>query len=268
MNRLLSIVALLAVVLISCESVSNTAPKITITSQNNMYVSRGSAMGIINYIIENPVDDYSVNATADVEWIHSFSYKTPGRINFSINSNPDSVERIGVITLTYGDSSATVTIRQAENPAPMSVDVEANFLDIKYFGIQGGLHNYYLSFSDFGMDGNNGYKRPNATYYFVDLYLLNAGSAADGYKLPLGRYEYDNTNSEAIVDSFKYSFSWYQMNDNNGSALPGRLVHYDSGRLIVEEDKITLCVGLDVDSVSQIHTVVFNGDYNMIVELQ
>lgn len=265
-KKLFNIVALMAIMLVACEGFDSVKSKVVITSQTKVSVGKGSAMGIIAYTIENPVDGYTVNATTDVEWINSFDYKVAGKIGFKVDTNPNDFERTGVITVAYGDSSQSVTIRQAANPAPTNINVEAQYLDIKYFGVQQGMYNYYLSFSDLGMNGNN-YSSPNAKYYFVDLYLAAAGSAADGYKLPLGTYELDKSNSGGIYNSFKDTFSWYQINDNDGAAKPENQIHYDSGTLIVEEGKITLRVELEVNSISEAHTVVFSGDYNMIVEL-
>ena len=78
--------------------------------KDNIAVGSGSSMSNVSYSIENPVDGLSVVATADVEWIHSFNYMNKGKVGFSISANESYDERVGVITVTYGEASATLTV--------------------------------------------------------------------------------------------------------------------------------------------------------------
>jgi hypothetical protein len=79
--------------------------------------------------------------------------------------------------------------------------------------------------------------------------------------IPVGEYEYDITNS-GYANTFIESFSWYQVNDESGIDLSQ--IHYNKGKLIVEEDRVILEVAMTIDDVDQIHRVIYNGDYSLV----
>ena len=173
----------------------------------------------------------------------------------------EAVGREGIITVTYDRSQFNVTVIQELSEAPTSIVFEAEFLQGKYYGVQGGLFNYYLVFSDLGLDANNMYSTPNAHYYFVDLYLPNAPEDMENIIVPNGEYEYDITNS-GWPNTFTHSFSWYHINDETGFQLSTS--YYDTGKLIVEDGKVTLEVTLTIDARQENHKVVYEGDWSLM----
>lgn len=267
MKKLLSIVALFALIFTSCEiankEVKSSAIKLVTDSEVN--ISSGSAMGFIKYELVTPVDGITIEATADVEWISNFGYKEMGKITYNVEQNPDETPRTGIITVTYDKSSFQVTINQAGNPAPTNKTISDFTLQGKYYGIQSGLYNYYLIFSDLGLDSNNMYSVPNARYYLVDLFLDEAPADTTNITIPVGTYDFDKSNS-GFAGTFTDTYSWYQINDNEGFASSENQISYESGKLTVEEGKVTLEVTLFIGDIKEKHTVVYEGDYSFINE--
>ena len=267
MKKLLSILALLSLIVTACEpagnEVKNAAIKLLTDSEVN--ISSGSAMGFLKYELVSPIEGATVEATADVDWIGNFGYKEMGKITYNVEKNPEEDPREGVITVTYDKSSFQVTINQAGNPAPTNKTISDFKLYGKYYGIQAGMYNYYLIFSDLGLDSNNSYIVPNAHYYFVDLYLLETPADMENITIPVGTYEFDKTNS-GFANTFTDTYSWYQINDEQGNAPSKNQISYESGKLIVEEGKVTLEVTLYIDDVLEKHTVIYEDDYAFINE--
>ena len=149
MKRLFSIFCIFAMLLTSCENniVEEGNQSIKLTSQDVVSVGCGSSMGFITYEILSPKEGATVEATADVEWIGDFNYKQMGKIMYNVEKNPLEEKRTGVITVMYdGKTAFTVTINQAENPAPTKKTITDFQLTGKYYGIQAGM---ILTFSDF-----------------------------------------------------------------------------------------------------------------------
>ena len=270
MKKIFSLFAVVALLFASCEKAAEdkTTPEqptpteqIKLVTNDTMKVSSGSAMAFIKYEILELVEGAKVEVSANVDWIYDFKQNEQNKISFTIGANPEAVDREGIITVTYDRSQFNVTVIQELSEAPTSIVFEAEFLQGKYYGVQGGLFNYYLAFSDLGLDANNMYSTPNAHYYFVDLYLPNAPEDMENIVVPNGEYEYDITNS-GWPNTFTHSFSWYHINDETGFQLS--TAHYDTGKLIVEDGKVTLEVTLTIDARQENHNVVYEGDWSLI----
>lgn len=269
MKKIFSLFAVVALLFASCEKAAEdkTTPEqpateqIKLVTNDTMKVSSGSAMAFIKYEILELVEGAKVEVSANVDWIYDFKQNEQNKISFTIGANPEAVGREGIITVTYDRSQFNVTVIQELSEAPTSIVFEAEFLQGKYYGVQGGLFNYYLAFSDLGLDANNMYSTPNAHYYFVDLYLPNAPEDMENIIVPNGEYEYDITNS-GWPNTFTHSFSWYHINDETGFQLG--TAHYDTGKLIVEDGKVTLEVTLTIDARQENHKVVYEGDWSLI----
>lgn len=270
MKKIFSLFAVVALLFASCEKAAEDktqteqptpTEQIKLVTNDTMKVSSGSAMAFIKYEILELVEGAKVEVSANVDWIYDFKQNEQNKISFTIGANPEAVDREGIITVTYDRSQFNVTVIQELSEAPTSIVFEAEFLQGKYYGVQGGLFNYYLVFSDLGLDANNMYSTPNAHYYFVDLYLPNAPEDIENIVVPNGEYEYDITNS-GWPNTFTHSFSWYHINDETGFQLG--TAHYDTGKLIVEDGKVTLEVTLTIDARQENHKVVYEGDWSLI----
>lgn len=266
MKKFLSLLGIAALLFTACENNTNVVDptddvQIKLTSKSEMNVSNGNAMALITYEILQLVDGATIEAVADVNWISDFNTKSQGRITFNIANNPTAEVRVGKITVTYDKSSFEVTVNQALSEAPTNKEVVMPKLQGKYYGIQQGLYNYYILFSDKGMDQSNMFSTPEATFYFVDLYLSTPPADMNNIVIPNGEYEFDITNS-GYANTFTQSFSWYQVNDGNG--LDIFQIKYETGKLIVEDGKLTLDITLQVDGVQETHKVVYEGEYSLL----
>ena len=265
MKKFLSFFAIIALLFTACENpnddVNGNNEQIKLTSSAEVKVNSGSAMAFITYEILEMVAGAEVKAEANVSWIGNFDYRQQGKINFTVERNPDAEPREGVITVSYDKSKLEVKIIQALSETPTNKVISAPLLQGKYYGNVEGLYNYYLIFSDLGMDASNMYSTPNAYYYFVDLYLDVEPNDMSHIKVPVGVYEFD-ANNMPIGDTFKEQFSWYQINDESG--VNASQTHYESGKLTVEEDKVTLEITMTIDHVQETHKVVYGGDYSLL----
>lgn len=260
MKRLFFIFSIFAMLLTSCETIGENQKQqaIKLTSKDIINVGAGSSMGIITYELVTPVEGETITAEADVDWIGDFDHKQQGKIQFTVAKNPTDSEREGVITVNYAESSFAVIVKQAANPKPTSKTINMPTLMGSYYGVQAGMYNYYLVFTDIATDNN--YYCPDATYYIVDLYMLETPEDMDNITAPLGEYSYDITNS-GIPGTFTETYSWYQHNDAEG--YDEFQIAYDKGSLKIEEGKITLDITLTIDGVQENHIVIYEGGYTL-----
>lgn len=265
MKKIFSILTLVSLLFAACEpsTTDDASSAIKLTSKDVLNIGCGSSMAYITYEIITPVEGKKVEATANVEWIGGFDYKQMGKILFNVERNPEELGRSAEIVVTYDNSSIKVIINQAGNPAPTKKVVEMPHLMGSYYGIQSGLYNYYLVFTDIAKDNN--YKTPSAKYYFVDLYLMATPEDMSNITVPYGTYEFDIRNS-GIPGTFTETYSWYQINDMNGEASSSNQISYQSGKLIIEEGKVTLDIALTIDGVVENHIVVYEGEYSLLNE--
>ena len=271
MKKLFAIFGILLLALAACEPSTegpqSTNQQIKLVTNETVNVGSGSAMGLIQYEILDMIQGAEVKAEADVEWIINFDFKQQGKIQFTVEKNPDAVKREGTITITYDKSTLKVKVIQALSEAPTNQEIKIEKLQGKYYGnyagLQGGMYNYYVVFSDLGMDASNMFGTPNAHYYFVDLYLDTPPADLNNIVVPNGVYEYDISNS-GFMNTFTESCSWYQINDESGFAIPDYQIHYDKGTVTFEDGKATLEVTFEIDHTQQNHKVIFEGEYSLL----
>lgn len=269
MKNILSIFSIFALLFTACEPVDpqDANQQIKLITSNTVNVGSGSAMGLIQYEILDMIQGAEVKAEADVEWIINFDFKQQGKIQFTVEKNPDAVKREGTITITYDKSTLKVKVIQALSEAPTNQEIKIEKLQGKYYGnyagLQGGMYNYYVVFTDLGMDASNEFYTPNAHYYFVDLYLDTPPADLNNIVVPNGVYEYDISNS-GFMNTFTESCSWYQINDESGFAIPDYQIHYDKGTVTFEDGKATLEVTLEIDHTQHNHKVIYEGDYSLL----
>ena len=175
MKRLFMVLSLCAFIATACETPSEGSqdnsgnqneesnepstpePEIYL-GKDNITVGSGSSMSTISYSITDPVDSLTVEATADVEWIHSFNYVNTGKIGFSTSANESYEERVGIITITYGSASATATVTQSGQVRPEEVAITAPYLLGHYFGDYANeAFNYYIVLSESNYDANKSF---------------------------------------------------------------------------------------------------------------
>lgn len=95
---------------------ASTGPSIKLNPTEYTY-SFDELSGSFNYTITNPVADTNVNATSDDSWITvgepNTTSNTEGTVSFTMQKNETGADRIGTITVKYGDApEATFTVNQ------------------------------------------------------------------------------------------------------------------------------------------------------------
>lgn len=272
MKNIYAILAVVAMLFVACEPTtqdvnSNQESQLKLITSDAVTVGSGNAMGFIKYEILEIVEGAEVKAEADVDWIGNFDYSATGQIGYSVNANPDGEPRTGVITVSYDKSSFTVSVTQKLSENPTNEHITATYLQGKYYGnyagLQEGMYNYYIAFSDLGMDATNMFGTPNAHYYFVDLFLDTPPADLNNIMVPNGVYEYDITNS-GFMNTFTESSSWYQINDEYGFPLRGYQISYDKGTVTFEDGKATLQVTLEIDHMQKTHIVTYEGAHTLV----
>ena len=266
MKQLLQSLLILCLIFVACENeethTSNPSDAkygLTITTSKEVSVGCGTVIGFIHYSIANPIEDGKFDAAADVVWVTQIDISKNGQVTYHIARNESVEPRTAIITLTYEDESQSVVITQA-GVEPDTI-IEAPMLTGHYYGqIATPLYNYYLCFTDKGLDSNYLTSMPDAYYYIVDLFLEEE-PVDDNLRVPNGIYTYDE--SSGAPGTFAY-FSWYQETNSNGFPVLQR--PYTSGTLVVEDNKLTLTVLLEANNEhpAQRHVVIYEGDYSLI----
>lgn len=98
----------------------STGPSIKLDPTENTY-SFDEPSGSFNYTITNPVADTNVTATPNNGWITSATAnETEGTVSFTMQKNETGADRIGTITVKYGDATdaptAIFTVKQSKKP--------------------------------------------------------------------------------------------------------------------------------------------------------
>ena len=266
MKRLFMILTLFAFVATACSESPETnqnnnqpsTPTTTITlGKDNISVGSGNGISSISYSINNPVEGLTVEATADVDWIHSFTY-TDTKIGFSINATDLYEERTGVITVTYGEVSDSVTVTQEAKQMPKEIEVTAPFLIGEYYGDYAGAnYNYYIAFSSSDYDANNPLYAPGWKY-FLDIYASNLPADYNNIRIPNGVYTL--TADGGVANSLFGKFSIYKEYDNSGFEIDERV--FEEATLTVTDDMVKLEVVFE-DSNDK-YIVTYSGDYTIL----
>lgn len=241
------------------EGGGDTNSTISITSKRDISVGSGSVQGIIAYELINPIVGESVEATANVEWIHSFDYSQMGKIGYKVDANATYDERSAIITVTYGDYSTDLTLKQDGKVRPEEIKVEAPYLLGHYYGDYAGYnYNYYLVLSESDYAANDelnsaGYK------YFLDIYSEERPADYNNIRVPNGVYTF-NVNNDGQAGTFLESFSIYKEYDNSGMEIAEH--PYSEGVLTVTDDFVKLEIKFEDEE--NLYVVTYDGDYTML----
>ena len=102
------------------------APELTIDTADNEFAAEGGN-GEIAFRVENAVEGTEAAATTDVEWI-TINTVADGIVSYTVATNETEAAREGNITVTYGELSEVVAIKQYH------ADYNPNF-DYLTFGV-------------------------------------------------------------------------------------------------------------------------------------
>lgn len=236
-----------------------STPTTTITlGKDNISVGSGNGMSSISYDITNPVEGLTVEATADVDWIHSFNFSNSNKISFYFNATDLYEERIGTITVTYGEASDSVTVTQAGKVAVKDIEVTAPYLIGEYYGDYAGAnYNYYIALSSSDYDANNPLYAPGWKY-FLDVYSSDRPADYNNIRIPNG--EYTLTENGGVANSLFGKYSIYKEYDNSGFEIDQRA--FEEATLYVTDEAVTLEVVFE--DAKDKYIVTYSGDYAIL----
>ena len=227
-------------------------PELYLVSNGVQYFEAAGGEGDIEYRLENAEGQPQATTTAD--WITDVTVVPENStVTFFIAENKGE-ERKAPLTLSYGPISFDVEIVQKAAEAPTGVVFEATVFGGEYYGdyYAENAGNYYIWLADKGFD-EYGYELANGTYYFVDIFAeLYDGEISDVVNLPVGEYTLDATNSCA-VGTFTQEYSALAKTDEDANIVSNEF--FDSGKLVVTENSVTLTVV--IEGVE--HTVTYTG---------
>ena len=223
---------------------------ITITSGETIDVKRAGCKAIIEYTIQDKNPNDYVYVKSDADWIYSMDTMDDGEIELGIATNTTGKLRETKVTIGYGSSTATTTLRQAGDGEMV---FEAPIIYGEYLGdaLTPGVGNYWFFITDRGFD-SEGNSLPNATYYRIDAYGP-ISTDVDYINIPKGTYKYDPEDTYAEW-TFTAEYSGFWVTDKDGRR--GDIAPFEEGTLVVEDGKITLTVKVNGET----HTAVVNGN--------
>ena len=134
MKRLYTLFALVALLFASCaEQAAQTGniplppdtpmPHLSVDVQGIITMEAEGGVVAIPYTITDPVEGLEVEATTEQDWIGDISVESES-VSLFVDVNNSAEQRVGTITLAYGEESITLAIQQAG--AEASEDVMFN----------------------------------------------------------------------------------------------------------------------------------------------
>ncbi len=120
MKRLFALVGIIALLTASCEKISTEvedpqpdtpAPKLSVDIEGIINMGAEGGDVEINYTIIDPVEGLTLEATTEQDWIGNIAIGES--ITFYVDVNNTTEQRVGMLTITYGEESITLAIQQA-----------------------------------------------------------------------------------------------------------------------------------------------------------
>ena len=258
MKKFLSLIALVAVALTSCETPQGGTNevdanlKIKLTSQSVMNFEAAGGEGVITYEFEK-LDATRANiaeAATAVAWIENLTSTQEGKVTFTVASYDGEEERSATIKVSYGEYSFQVMVKQ-KGMKHADVTFDATHLGGTYWGkyINTKGFNYFVILGDMRADHYQS-KQDGATEYRFDIYSDTASSFNSTHRIPVGTYKMDHSRSgnPGTIDGYK---------DNSYLFTPAyTTTAYADATLVVTEDSIIADVTFFDGSV---HHIEYHG---------
>lgn len=222
-------------------------PVLTLTSAAEVSFKCAGGSGEITYTLQYPVENVEVEVVANVAWITATAGQT---IAFEVAANSVEEPREGIITVSYGEQSFEVTVKQ-EAYVASSYDFEFNmaYLNGEYYGAISASYNYYIMLSEKGLKGDSD---RSCTHFRFDLYSPKSSSYS-APSVPVGVYELDAMDTyEPGTFSATISSGWLVDDSGNIEACLG----FDEGVVTITENRIEAEL---VDGNGATHHVVYEG---------
>ena len=205
-------------------------PILTLTSEATLEFTAEGGGGTITYTLENAVEETTLEATCEAEWVTNL---TVGQsVTFTVAANDVKEARETKVVVAYGELSFDVAVMQAAKeveptpePEPEPTYAVLEHLSGLYFGNQYSAteydYNYSLALSNVEncLDIITGEVTilENSTYLFLDLYAAEPAENLNvSFDIPEGEYTLDTTNSTEAGTIGAYYSSLYITNEVEG----------------------------------------------------
>ena len=118
MKRLYTLFALVAMLFASCDEPGHEtpqpgtpAPKLSVDIEGIITMEAKGGEVTINYTITDPVEGLELEATTQQDWIGNINVGEAVTLFVDVNNSVE--QRVGMVTLAYGEESITLAIQQA-----------------------------------------------------------------------------------------------------------------------------------------------------------
>lgn len=251
MRKIFSLLAVVSLLFVACETVSEEYPSSIRLSKSVVEFSHAGGTQSVAFTIENSKGG-SVTAEDNADWVDAV-VDFNAEVVITVDANTGDA-REATVTVNYEYAKAVkITVKQKEaGNSNFDVEFEAKRFEGIYFGTEySSTPNYYVILSDIGA-ASDGSPKANGTYYIFDMYNKSAADEACPI-LPNGNYTYDTNNSYANL-TFSEENSWYAVMDANGEyAKTGGFV---SASVSVTDNKFEAIVEL---KSGEKHHIVYEG---------
>lgn len=125
----------------------------------------------IEYVLNNPVEGQSVEASTEAEWISGIDCTESGSVSFTVAPNEGYESRADEILVEYGEFNFSVPVTQAAKSLPeydYDVETECSQFQALYYGDAYGTYTHFFIMSDLEL-GSDGNFNPDGTYYVIYL---------------------------------------------------------------------------------------------------
>ena len=118
MKRLYTLFALVAMLFASCDELGHEtqqpgtpAPRLSVDIEGIITMEAKGGEVTINYTITDPVEGLELEATTQQDWIGNINVGETVTLFVDVNNSAE--QRVGMVTLAYGEESITLAIQQA-----------------------------------------------------------------------------------------------------------------------------------------------------------
>ena len=118
MKRLYTLFALVAMLFASCDELGHEtqqpgtpAPRLSVDIEGIITMEAKGGEVTINYTITDPVEGLELEATTQQDWIGNINVGEAVTLFVDVNNSVE--QRVGMVTLAYGEESITLAIQQA-----------------------------------------------------------------------------------------------------------------------------------------------------------
>ena len=241
MKKFLSLIALFAVALTSCEPSGTETPgevnpnlKIKLTSSSVMSFDANGGDGTITYEYEELTRANIAEAATAVAWIEELTSAEEGKVTFRVAANDGKDERSATIKVSYGEHSFMVMVKQA-GLSTADVNFTATHLNGTYWGkfpTTKGF-NYLVILGD-QRSVHYLTKADGSTEYRFNIYSNVSSAFNTKHRVPVGTYTIDHqsTGNPGTIDGHKDQ-SYLLGADYSDTP-------YQSATMVVTEDSIVV----------------------------